>query len=43
VMRTMRVVPDVEQTFGGYFSGTTPTPTRTTPACRRATPPLWAR
>jgi branched-chain amino acid transport system substrate-binding protein len=43
VMQTLRVVPDVEQTFGGYFSGTTPTPTRTTPACRRATPPPWAR
>jgi branched-chain amino acid transport system substrate-binding protein len=43
VLRTVRVIPNVEQTFGGYFSGTTPPPTTTTPACRRATPPPWAR
>jgi branched-chain amino acid transport system substrate-binding protein len=43
VLRTIRVVPNVEQTFGGYFNGTTPPPTTTTPACRRATPPPWAR
>jgi branched-chain amino acid transport system substrate-binding protein len=42
-MQTMRVVPGVEQTFGGYFSGATPPPTRMTPACRRATPPPWTR
>jgi branched-chain amino acid transport system substrate-binding protein len=42
VLRALRVVPNVEQTFGGYFSATTPPPTRTTPACHRATPPPWA-
>jgi branched-chain amino acid transport system substrate-binding protein len=42
VVRTLRTVPDVEQTFGGYFSSTTPPPTRATPACKRATPPPWA-
>jgi branched-chain amino acid transport system substrate-binding protein len=43
LLRTLRVVPDVEQTFGGYFTHGTPTPTTTTPACRRARPPRWAR
>jgi len=42
-MRTLRVVPAVEQTFGGYFSGSTAPPTTTTPVCRRAAPPPWAR
>jgi ABC-type branched-subunit amino acid transport system substrate-binding protein len=42
VMRTLRVLPGVEQTFGGYFTAATPPPTRTTPACRRAKPPPWA-
>lgn len=41
-MRTLRVLPAVEQTFGGYFTGATPPPTETTPACRRSTPPPWA-
>jgi branched-chain amino acid transport system substrate-binding protein len=42
-LRTVRVVPDVEQTFGGYFSAADPPPNPTSPACRRATPPPWAR
>ena len=42
-MTTLRVVPDVEQTFGGYFNATTPPPTTTTPMCRRTKPPPWAR
>ena len=41
-VRMLRVVPNVEQTFGGYFTSMTPPPTRTTPACRRtATQPTW--
>jgi len=43
VLRTLRVVPGVEQTFGGYFSGTTPPPSAVAPTCRRAPPPPWAR
>jgi branched-chain amino acid transport system substrate-binding protein len=43
MLRTLRIVPEVEQTFGGYFSARTAPPTRTTPACRRTTPPRWAR
>jgi branched-chain amino acid transport system substrate-binding protein len=42
-IRTLRVVPDVEQTFGGYFTSATPPPSRTAPACRRSEPPAWAR
>src|SRR5262249_44203503 len=42
-LRTIRTVPAVEQTFGGYFSGTTPPPSSVAPACRRAPPPPWAR
>jgi branched-chain amino acid transport system substrate-binding protein len=43
VVRQLRVVPNVEQTFGGYFSPTTPAPSRTQPVCRRGHPPSWAR
>ena len=37
----VRVVPDVEQTFGGYF-GARSAPTRTEPRCVRRSPPGWA-
>src|SRR5262249_15844878 len=43
LLRTFRVVPKVEQTFGGYFNGTTAPPSSVSPTCRRATPPPWAR
>jgi branched-chain amino acid transport system substrate-binding protein len=43
VVRQIRVVPNVEQTFGGYFSGTTPAPSRTQPRCRHGHPPPWTR
>jgi hypothetical protein len=36
---TFKVVPNVDQTFGGYFSGSDPLPGKTTPACRHGTPP----
>jgi branched-chain amino acid transport system substrate-binding protein len=42
-IKTVRVVPDVEQTFGGYFRPGGPPATRTQPACVRRTPPVWAR
>jgi branched-chain amino acid transport system substrate-binding protein len=42
VVHTLRVVRNVEQTFGGYFTSKMPPPTRTTPACKRVTPPPWA-
>jgi branched-chain amino acid transport system substrate-binding protein len=33
---TLRVVPNVEHTFGGYFGPSDPPPSRNSPACRRA-------
>jgi branched-chain amino acid transport system substrate-binding protein len=41
--RTLRVVPDVEQTFGGYFARGGPPPSETSPPCVKRTPPPWAR
>jgi branched-chain amino acid transport system substrate-binding protein len=40
---TLRIVHDVEQTFGGYFKPTDPPLTRDSPACRAGSPPRWAR
>jgi branched-chain amino acid transport system substrate-binding protein len=40
---TIRVVEGVDQTFGGLFSGATAPPSWTTPACKRGSPPPWAR
>jgi branched-chain amino acid transport system substrate-binding protein len=42
-LRTFRVFRNVEQSFGGYFSSTTPSPTATRPGCHSATPPSWSR
>jgi branched-chain amino acid transport system substrate-binding protein len=42
-IETLRVVSNVEQTFGGYFKPGDPPPSRTSPACRKANPPAWAR
>ena len=36
---TFKVVPNVDQTFSGYFSRSDPLPSKTTPACRHGTPP----
>jgi branched-chain amino acid transport system substrate-binding protein len=43
VVRQLRVVSGVEQSFGGYFGPTTPAPSRTQPVCRRKQVPAWAR
>lgn len=39
-VRQIAVVPNVEQTFGGYFGTSTPAPGRH-PLCRRGRPPAW--
>ena len=40
----VRVVPNVEQTFGGYFKPGGPPPSRDkSPPCVKRTPPPWAR
>ena len=41
-VRQIRVVPETEQTFGGYFDASSPPPSRSAPACVRRTPPPWA-
>jgi DNA-binding beta-propeller fold protein YncE/ABC-type branched-subunit amino acid transport system substrate-binding protein len=43
VARIIRTIPNVDPTFGGYFRPTDPAPGETTPACKRRTPPPWAR
>lgn len=40
VVRQIGVVPNVEQTFGGYFGPTTHPPSRH-PLCKRRKPPTW--
>jgi hypothetical protein len=43
VQRTIRVVANVDQTFGGYFHPNGPLPSRTYPPCSHGHPPPWAR
>ena len=45
VMPTFRVIPNVQQSFGGYFHVNEPPAvvSRTYPTCHRANPPPWAR
>jgi branched-chain amino acid transport system substrate-binding protein len=38
-VKTVTSIPDVDQTFGGTFSGTTPAPGRNAPACQKRTLP----
>ncbi len=40
-IRTVERVPGVDQTFGGFFSPTTPAPDRSHPECTKRTPPPW--
>jgi branched-chain amino acid transport system substrate-binding protein len=42
-IRTVRVVPNVEQTFGGYFRPGDAPPSKTSPICVKRGPPPWAR
>jgi branched-chain amino acid transport system substrate-binding protein len=41
--RTLRVVPNVDERFGGYFRTNGPLPSESYPLCRRHNPPSWAR
>jgi branched-chain amino acid transport system substrate-binding protein len=41
-LRTIRTVPNVEQTFNGYFNARTQPPSAVAPECRRHNPPPWA-
>lgn len=41
--KTLKDVAAVDQTFGGHFSSTTPTVSRTSPPCTHGNPPPWAK
>jgi branched-chain amino acid transport system substrate-binding protein len=40
-VETFRRIPDVDQTFGGFFSADTPAPDRQNPKCEKREPPTW--
>jgi branched-chain amino acid transport system substrate-binding protein len=40
-VKTIKTIPEVDQTFAGFFSPETPSPDRENPACEEATPPPW--
>jgi branched-chain amino acid transport system substrate-binding protein len=42
-LHTIYSIPNVDQTFGGFFSAKTRSPGRTSPACVKRTPPSWVR
>jgi branched-chain amino acid transport system substrate-binding protein len=42
-VRDIGVVPNVDETFGGYFHTNGPPPSRTYPPCKHGNPPPWAR
>ena len=42
-LRTIRTVPNVTQSFGGYFDSSSAPASETSPPCVVRTPPAWAR
>jgi branched-chain amino acid transport system substrate-binding protein len=40
-VKTLKRIPEVDQTFAGAFSPDTPSPDRTNPECKTGTPPPW--
>jgi branched-chain amino acid transport system substrate-binding protein len=42
-VKTIKTIPDVDQTFAGFFSPETPSPDRTNPECKTADPPPWTQ
>jgi len=42
-VKTIKTIPQVDQTFAGFFSPDTPSPDRTNPECKEATPPPWTK
>ena len=40
-VETFRRIPDVDQTFGGFFSADSPAPDRSNPKCEKRDPPPW--
>lgn len=41
--KTLKVVKQVDQSFGGHFSPKTPSPGRNSPPCKKGNVPAWAR
>jgi branched-chain amino acid transport system substrate-binding protein len=39
--RTIRTIPKVSESFDGFFTTSTPTPSRTSPPCVKKKPPSW--
>jgi branched-chain amino acid transport system substrate-binding protein len=39
--KTLRTIPNVSQSFSGFFTTKTPTPSRNQPGCVKRTPPSW--
>jgi branched-chain amino acid transport system substrate-binding protein len=42
-VKTIKTIPEVDQTFAGFFSPETPSPDRTNPECQAGTPPPWTK
>jgi branched-chain amino acid transport system substrate-binding protein len=42
-VKTIKTIPQVDQTFAGAFSPETPSPDRTNPPCEEGTPPPWTQ
>lgn len=42
-VKTIKTIPQVDQTFAGFFSPETPSPDRTNPECKTADPPPWTK
>jgi branched-chain amino acid transport system substrate-binding protein len=40
-VKTIKTIPEVDQTFGGFFSPDTPSPDRDDPKCEKTDPPPW--
>jgi branched-chain amino acid transport system substrate-binding protein len=40
-VKTIKRIPEVDETFGGFFSPETPSPDRTHPECTAGNPPPW--
>jgi branched-chain amino acid transport system substrate-binding protein len=42
-VKTIKTIPEVDQTFGGFFSPDTPSPDRDDPKCEKTDPPPWTQ
>jgi branched-chain amino acid transport system substrate-binding protein len=42
-VKTIKTIPQVDETFAGFFSPETPSPDRTNPKCKAGTPPPWTK